>query len=376
MSKTYESDFLKEEETNETEQSEGAPQNTQEGLIENEELRTHKKIRNFLKNFCKGNTLRAFSRKNGDKIYPIKSKTPKKEREYMNITSGSQKRAVGEARGLSPAATKIKEMPRCLCPSGIAVYSVPTAKIKTFGYPNRKYYSPESITALAQSINKYGVIHPLTVRDMPDGTYELICGERRLRAVRLLGYKNVNCIVISTDRQKSDAMMLCENLQTVEMNYLDIAESIGRLSAKYNLDVCSVAARLCVAEAFVAEKLHLLEWSEGERRKIREAALSERQASSLLNIEDRTLRAKMLDRTVKEHLDDCMTDALVLSCLKKKLKKATPKSSCCLIRDVRIFYNTIERALDVMRRAGYSIGAQKREDDEGSTVITITIPKE
>ncbi len=293
----------------------------------------------------------------------------------MNIISGKQKRAVGENGARRQSPTKIKEMPRCLCPSGIAVYSIPTSKIKHSGYPNRKFYSPESIAALAQSINKYGVIHPLTVRDLPDGTYELICGERRLRAVRLLGHTSVNCIVISTDRQKSDAMMLCENIQTEEMHYLDIAEAMGRLCSKYSLDVCSVAARLCVAETFAAAKLRLLDFTEAERQAIRDARLSERQACSILNVEDSGTRAKMLDEVISRELDEHATDTLVLGYLKKRLKKTAPKSSSCLIRDIRIFYNTIERALDVMRCAGYRIGAQKHEDENG-TSITITIPKE
>ncbi len=292
----------------------------------------------------------------------------------MNITSGKQKREVLQGVAVRGKITQIKDTPRSLCPSGIAVYSIPTSKIRASGYPSRKFYSPESITALAQSIHKYGVIHPLTVRDMPDGTYELICGERRLRAVRLLGYSHVNCIVISSDRQKSDAMMLCDNIQSEQMHFFDIAESMGRLCSKYSLDVCTVAARLCVAETFAAEKLRLLNWSESQRRAIREADLSERQASSLLNIEDAEIRSKLLEGVIEKGLGDGETDALVLACLRKKLKRSVPKSQSCLVRDIRIFYNTIERALSVMRNAGYRIDAEKKEN-ESSTQVTITIPK-
>ncbi len=293
----------------------------------------------------------------------------------MNITSGKQKRAVGDAGERYSRITKIKETPRCLCPSGIAVYSIPTSKIKPPYPPNRRAYSPESIAALAQSIHKYGVIHPLTVKDMPNGNYELVCGERRLRAVRLLGLSSVNCIVISTDRQKTDALMLCDNIQAEEMHFLDIAEAMGRLCSKYSLDVSSVAARLCIAETFAAEKLRLLDYSESERQKIRESKLTERQATSIISIDDEEARKNVLCEVCTRHMDEQATDSLVLSYLKKRLKKTAPKTSACLVRDIRIFYNTIERALDVMRSSGYSIGAEKHEN-ELETSIKITIPKE
>ncbi len=293
----------------------------------------------------------------------------------MNITSGRQKRAVGDSGERYAKITRIKEMPRSLCPSGIAVYNIPVSKIHQSTASGRKTYSPESIAALAQSINKYGVIQPLSVRTLPDGNYELICGERRLRAVRLLGHTGVNCIVISSDKQRSDAMMLCDNIQTEKMHYLDIAESMGKLSSKYSLDVSSVAAKLCVAERFAKDKLRLLEYTDEQRRAIREAGLSEHQATSVLHVEDAEIRAKLLLEVISRRLDERTTDELVLAYLKKRLKKTVPKSSTCLIRDIRIFYNTIERALDVMRSAGYRIGAEKHEDERGST-ITITIPKD
>ena len=266
-------------------------------------------------------------------------------------------------------------MPRCLCPAGIAVYNIPIAKIHSAESSKRSTYTPESIAALAQSIHKYGVIQPLTVKTAADGWYELVCGERRLRAVRLLGHTSVNCIVISSDSQKSDAIMLCEDVVREELHYLDIASAIGRLCSKYRIDGESAAARLCLSDRYVSDKLRLLEYSEEERARIREVGMSERQAMTLLSVEDSDVRSRMLAEVIKCRLDERTTDELVFSYLKKRLKKPFGRNSTFLIRDVRIFYNTIDKALDVMRHAGYGISAEKKEG-EHSTVITITVPKE
>ena len=290
----------------------------------------------------------------------------------MNIVSGKNRRAVGEYQ---TSITKIKEMPRCLCPAGIAVYSIPIAKIHSAESSKRSTYTPESIAALAQSIHKYGVIQPLTVKTSSDGWYELVCGERRLRAVRLLGHTSVNCIVISSDSQKSDAIMLCEDVVREELHFIDIAAAIGRLCTKYRLDAESAAAKLCLSDRYVADKLRLLEYSEEERKRIRGVGMSERQAMTLLSVEDAEVRSRMLSEVIKCRLDERTTDELVFSYLKKRLKKPFGHNSTYLIRDVRIFYNTIDRALDVMRHAGYAISAEKKEN-EHSTSITITIPRE
>ena len=285
----------------------------------------------------------------------------------MNITSGKNSRMSAAGK------VKIKEMPRCLCPAGIAVYSIPVEKIKSAYEKKRSVYPPESIAALAQSIHKYGVIHPLTVRATSGGEYELLCGERRLRAVRLLGHSSVNCIVISRDEGKSDAIALCEDMQREELHFTDIAIAIGKLVKKYSLDCPTAAAKLCLSESYVAQKLRLLEYTTEQLCSIRDGGISERQALSLLSVEDEKIRARMLCEIIKNRFDERLTDELVFAYLKKKLKKTPPKHPTCLIRDVRVFYNTVDRAIDVMRHAGYDIRAQKEVED-GTTHIMITIP--
>ena len=264
--------------------------------------------------------------------------------------------------------TRISETPRCLTPSGIAVYEI---SIDSISIPPRTVHTctPESIAALAQSIHKYGVIHPLTVRTAAGGGYELVSGERRLRAARLLGLCSVRCIVINTDGVRTDAMRLCENFHTVEPHFLDMAEAIGSFCDKYDASAEEAAARLCLSDRFVREKLRMLELSISERKLVRLSHLTEGQVSCILSIADRDARSILLEEVCTRALTPDETDRLVYAYLKKKRKKIKTRRETYLIRDVRIFYNTVDRAIDVMRRAGYNITAQKQDGEDATTVV-------
>lgn len=273
----------------------------------------------------------------------------------------------------SPArVTHISDTPRCLLPAGIAVYEIPIDDIRITGM-TKHTCSPESIAALAQSISKYGIIHPLTVRTMRDG-YELISGERRLRAVKLLGLNTVRCMVINADGARSDAMRLCENFHTVEPHYLDFAEAIGQFCERHACTPETAAARLCLAESYTKDKYRLLEFSPEERKMIRREGVEEGVLLTLLSIGDPKARTSLLKHIVKSRLTPEQTDRLLYSYIKRKRFKPIPKQHTYLIRDVRIFYNTVDRAVEVMRRAGYGITAEKNELED-CTVLTVRIPK-
>ena len=273
----------------------------------------------------------------------------------------------------SPArVTHISDTPRCLLPAGIAVYEIPIDDIRITGM-TKHTCSPESIAALAQSISKYGIIHPLTVRTMRDG-YELISGERRLRAVKLLGLNTVRCMVINADGARSDAVRLCENFHTVEPHYLDFAEALGQYCERHACTAAAAAARLCLAENYTKEKLRLLEFSPEERDIIRREEIDEGVVLTLLSVTDPHARSTLLKHIVKSRLTLEQTERLVCTYIKRRRFIPVPKKHTYLIRDVRIFYNTVDRAVEVMRRAGYGITAEKNELED-YTVLTVRIPK-
>ncbi len=283
--------------------------------------------------------------------------------------------APGKPKSATPVrVTKISDTPRCLTPAGIAVYEIPLDAIR-ITQKTVHTCTPESIAALAQSIHKYGVIHPLTVKTTYGGGYELVCGERRLRAVKLLGLSTVRCMVINADAARSDAVRLCENFHTVEPHYLDIAEAIGQFCEKHACTPESAAARLCLSEIYTKEKLRLLEFSAEERAKTKSSGIEEGVLLTLLSVADSQARSILLDEIIKKGLSAEETDRLLCSYIKKRRFIPVPKQHTYLIRDVRIFYNTVDRAIELMRRAGYNITANKQQTDD-ATLITVRIPKE
>ena len=272
----------------------------------------------------------------------------------------------------SPRPTKIIETPRSMLPAGIAVYSIRTDAI-CLRQEALHYSPPESISALADSIHKYGIIHPLTVKATGEGRYTLVSGSRRLKAAKLLGLCTVPCLVITADDAKCSSISLCENFHTHEMHYVDVAEGISALCDKYGYSEAEAAGRLCVSPAYVREKLKLMALSEDERKKLKKSNIDEDTVMLLFKIDDARMRSYILSELLSEKLTREGAQKAVGLYLKKHRADLTQRHSTYLIRDVRIFYNSVERALDVMRRAGHNIRAEKKDMGD-YTLLTVRIP--
>ena len=143
----------------------------------------------------------------------------------------------------------------------------------------RKYFEPEALRELAESIGRYGILQPLTVRRGEDG-YELIAGERRLRAAKLAGLREVPCLAVRSDEEESALLSLIENLQRQDLHYMEEAAAIAKLIAVYGLSQEQAAERLGKSQSAVANKLRLLRLSPACVALLREGGLSERHARS------------------------------------------------------------------------------------------------
>ena len=159
----------------------------------------------------------------------------------------------------------------------------------------RRQFDEEGLQELAASIAQAGLIQPLVVRRIA-GTYELIAGERRLRACRLLGMREVPCIVQRTTEEASAIFALIENLQRRDLHFIEEAESYRQLLRTYGLTQEALAARLGKSQSFIASKLRLLHLSPAVRRGLHEARLSERHARALLRLRDARLQLEAIER--------------------------------------------------------------------------------
>lgn len=236
----------------------------------------------------------------------------------------------------------------------------------------RRVFDEQELHALSRSILTNGLLQPITVRRTGDG-YELIAGERRLRACKMAGMSTVACIISDCSPETSAMLAMTENLQRQDLKIFEEAEGIRRLIEEWNVTQEEAAFRLGKSQSTLANKLRLLRLNEKEREKITKAGLTERHARALLRINETTLREKTLDEIIRRNLNVSQTDELIDRLLARKEK---PKSKRVLIvKDIRIFLNTINHAIEAMKQSGINVQTLKSENEEYFECV-VRIPKE
>ena len=233
----------------------------------------------------------------------------------------------------------------------------------------RKYFTDEAIFRLADSIRNHGLIQPLTVRKTEEG-YELIAGERRLRALKMLGYKEAPCILVCADEKNSAVLAITENLQRSDLNIFEEAEAISKLIDKWGVTQSEAALRLGISQSAVANKIRILRLSQKEQDLIVENSLTERHARALVRIKDEQKRLCALKTVIRRKMNVHQCEKFVERTLNGQKECRTKM----VFKDLRIFTNTINMAIDTMRRSGVKVEALKGECDE-FIEYKIKIPK-
>lgn len=255
------------------------------------------------------------------------------------------------------------------------ISDIPIIKIRPNKAQPRKVFNEEDLNALSQSIAENGILQPLTVRKVSTTEYELIAGERRLRASVMAGLHKVPCIVIKCSEKESAVYALLENLQRSDLGMFEEARGVSRLIRRYGLTQQEAAVKLGKTQSTIANKLRLLRLTYEEQEWIENAGLSERHARALLKLGDEGARREALSKIISENLNVQQSENLINLMLspspKNNKKQGTSKA---VIKDVRIFVNTINKAIDTMRLAG--IDAQSDKTDTDNFIeYTIRIPK-
>ena len=227
----------------------------------------------------------------------------------------------------------------------------------------RRVFGTQELEELAGSIQALGLLQPLTVRRRADG-WELVAGERRLRAAKLAGLEEVPCISLQIDDQRSSLLALVENLQRKDLDFWEEALALDRLISVYHLSQEEAARRIGKSQSAVANKLRLL--------KLRDGGCTERHARALLRLEDPSLRQKALEQILSRQLTVAQTDALVDQLLSPPPRTRTKRTF--VVKDVRLFLNTLTRSMALMRSAGVDARCD-RQDKDGEILLTIRIPQ-
>ncbi|WP_418984710.1 ParB/RepB/Spo0J family partition protein [Agathobaculum sp.] len=243
----------------------------------------------------------------------------------------------------------------------------------------RRYFDPEAIATLAESIRQYGVLNPLTVRRTAGGGYELVAGERRLRAARVAGLTDVPCLLINADGEDSSVIALVENLQRRDLDFFEEANGFKRLIDQFGLTQEEAARKVGKTQSAVANKLRLLRLSQQNMELIRRNNLTERHARALLRLSEEADRINVTNYIIEHELNVSRTEEYIDEFLKAKEKpEPLPEQDggrhvVRLFKDVRFFLNTLNRAVGVMVDSGIGATVQQQESDDGLT-LTISIP--
>lgn len=256
------------------------------------------------------------------------------------------------------------------------VIEIPARKIRPNKTQLRQDFYEEDLRSLSQSISNNGLLQPLTVRKLKNDEYELIAGERRLRASVMAGFTKIPCIVMKCSDKDSAIFALIENLQRKDLGMFEEARGINRLIRKYGITQEQAAIQLGKKQSTVANKLRLLRLSYDEQDWIVQAGLTERHARALLKIQNEDSRKEVLSHIIAENLNVKETEKYISSLLdNKKVQPLHNNDKKIVVKDVRIFVNTISRAVDTMRMSGIDAVSNK-EETEDYIEYTVKIPKE
>ena len=236
----------------------------------------------------------------------------------------------------------------------------------------RTLFSQPELEELADSIQSMGILQPLTVRRR-EGGWELVAGERRLRAAKLAGLREVPCLSIQTDGQSSSLLALVENLQRRDLDFWEEALALRKLIDTYHISQDEAARRLGKSQSAVANKLRLLKLDPAVLTILREGGCTERHARALLRLEDPAQQREAARQVTERSLTVAQTESMVEAMLSSP-SSGPKKKPTFIVKDVRLFFNTISRSLDLMRSAGVN-ACCRREDTDEEILLTIHIPR-
>ena len=240
----------------------------------------------------------------------------------------------------------------------------------------RKRFDEEALGELSESIRNYGILNPLTVR-LRSGRYELVAGERRLRAAKLAGLREVPCILLDVNMEDAGLIALIENLQRRDLDFLEEAEGLQRLIRMFGMSQEEAARRIGKSQSAVANKLRLLKLPPDVLEALRENGLSERHGRALLRLPDAEAQRRALAVILEKGMTVAATDDYVESLLTPA--PAAPAQSAkgrrtFVLKDVRVFLNTLSHSIEVMKQGGIDAGL-RRQETEDALILTISIPK-
>ena len=240
------------------------------------------------------------------------------------------------------------------------VLLLPVGEIAPNPAQPRMEFDEAALQGLAESIRENGVLQPVLVRKIDEHRYELISGERRLRASKAAGKETIPAVIMDTSSQQSAVFAILENIQRRDLNLFEEAAALQSLIGEWGLTQEETAAKLGMAQSTVANKLRLLAFSAEEQQLMLGYQLTERHARALLRLRDDPRKEEAMRWIGERHLTVRQAEAYIE---KLVAEKSSPRR-VLMVKDIRIFINTINQAIDTMKNAGIPAESSKVEKED------------
>ena len=253
------------------------------------------------------------------------------------------------------------------------VAQLPISKIVPNKYQPRNIFNDEKIVELSESIKEHGVIQPIVVRKFKDG-YEIIAGERRYRASKLVGLDKVPAIIREYDDKQSASIAIVENIQREDLTAIEEALAYKQLIDLHGITQAALAKQMGKSQSTVANKIRLLNLSDLVQQSVLERKITERHARALLVVKDEELQLQLLEKIIDNDLNVSQTEQLIEETLNPKEKVKKPQTVSRMPRDCRIAMNTFKQAIMMVEKTGMRVEHETEELDD-SYVIKISLPK-
>lgn len=255
-----------------------------------------------------------------------------------------------------------------------AIQILETSTISPNPNQPRKFFDEDAIDELAESIKTCGIIQPLTVRQVGLNAYEVISGERRLRAAKKVKLAKIPCIIVKSEDETYDLISLIENIQREDLNYFEEAKAYSYMIENYNFTQQELALKIGKKQSTISNKIRLLKLPKEVIDVIMENNLTERHARALLNLPDNEMRLKAVKEIAKRDLNVKATEDLIER-LKSEILLNSKKRNIKNIFNYKIYTNTIKKAYQSIVLTGLDANYTENEYDDRIEVV-ITIPRE
>lgn len=262
------------------------------------------------------------------------------------------------------------------------VARIPIDTIRPNPYQPRRVFAQDALEELCASIKQYGLLQPISVRKLGSDSFELIAGERRLRACRMAGMKFIDAIIFSTYEQDSAVIAMMENLQRENLHYMEEAEGYQNLIRDHGLSQDELARRLGKNQSTIANKMRILKLPMAVKRMLLQYSLTERHARALLRLHDEEMQMHVIQIVVQQNLNVKATEDLVERTISRmygiekeeeEQSRTRPSKISGFVRDTRLFVNSLRTVVQQMADAGLNPKLESRDKEEGME-IKIWIP--